>query len=164
MILQLMLTVFVSSKILLLLVFSVSKILLDQQLSIQLRFLKELVLKLLCVQVIILILLLQFLSMLVLLLSKIFKKAKMALDLMMKKEIQRTTFAWLVKISEKLSVELFQKSKKIKMVKSYSKMISLRIWRLLEKLSQNSVCLLVHLLRINIFLLLVSKLSVKLLL
>lgn len=93
MILQLMLTVFVSSKILLLLVFSVSKILLDLQLSIQLRFLKELVLKLLCVQVIILILLLQFLSMLVLLLSKIFKKAKMALDLMMKKEIQRTTFA-----------------------------------------------------------------------
>lgn len=145
-----MLTVFVLKRNFALLVFLVSKIPLDLPLLIQLRFLRELVLKLLCVQVTILTLLLLFLLMLVSSLKKIFKKAKMVLVLTMKMEKNRTTFAWPEKISEKLLVELFRKSKKAKMVKSCTKMIALKTWRLLKMLKNNFVCLLVHLLRTNI--------------
>ena len=164
MILLQMLTVFVLSKDFVLLVFLVSKIPLDLPLLNQLRFLKELVLKLLCAQVIILTQLLLFPLMLVLSLKKKFKKARMVSVLIMKKRILKTMFAWLVKISEKLLVELFQKSKKTQRVKLSTKMIVLRTWRLLDKLKHNFGCLLVHLLKTNTSLLLVSKHSVKLLL
>jgi hypothetical protein len=97
-------------------------------------------------------------------LKKKLKKARMVPVLMMKKEILKTMFAWLVKISEKLLVELFQTSKKTKRAILSTKMIGLRTWRLLEKLKQNFGCLLVHLLKTNTSLLLVSKHSIKLLL